>query len=94
MGPAPKNFKGKYDVGEEFNPKKAYNKKLIGARYYLKGFEGRYGKIKSHEEYKLARDILGHGTHTTSTAVGSRAKHATLFDFAGGIAEVGPIGQG
>ncbi|KAL8480866.1 hypothetical protein ACS0TY_027404 [Phlomoides rotata] len=89
MGPAPKNWKGKCNAGKEFNPKKECNKKLIGARYYLKGFEGRYGKIKSHEEYKSARDFLGHGTHTASTAVGSRAKHATLFGFAGGIARGG-----
>lgn len=89
MGPIPKKWKGECEGGEEFNPKTACNKKVIGARYYLKGFEGRYGKIKSQEEYKSARDFLGHGTHTASTAAGSRAEHANLLGFARGVARGG-----
>lgn len=92
MGPVPKYWKGKCEPGEEFNPKKYCNRKLIGARYYLTGFERRYGKInktKDYPEYISARDFLGHGTHTASTAVGSRAKNAGLFGFARGVARGG-----
>lgn len=91
MRPVPKHWKGKCISGEEFNPKKYCNKKLIGARYYLAGFERRYGKIdtKTSPEYISSRDGLGHGTHTASTAVGSRAKTTGLFGFAHGTARGG-----
>ncbi|KAK6145057.1 hypothetical protein DH2020_021877 [Rehmannia glutinosa] len=89
--PIPKYWKGKCVSGEQFNPKKACNKKLIGAKYYLTGFERRYGKINKtkNPEYVSARDFLGHGTHTSSTAVGSRAKDANVFGFARGTARGG-----
>ncbi|KAI3461910.1 hypothetical protein Pfo_018573 [Paulownia fortunei] len=91
MGPVPKYWKGKCVSGEEFNPKKACNRKLIGARYYLTGFERRFGKINKtkNPEYISARDFLGHGTHTASTAVGSRSKDGGLFGFARGTARGG-----
>ncbi|KAK6145022.1 hypothetical protein DH2020_021842 [Rehmannia glutinosa] len=91
MAPVPKYWKGKCVSGEQFNPKKACNKKLIGAKYYLTGFERRYGKINKtkNPEYVSARDFLGHGTHTASTAVGSRAKDANVFGFARGTARGG-----
>ncbi|KAG8371769.1 hypothetical protein BUALT_Bualt13G0122700 [Buddleja alternifolia] len=91
MGPIPKSWKGKCVYGDEFNPEKACNKKLIGARYYKTGFERRYGKINKTKspEYVSARDVLAHGTHTASIAVGSRAKNAGLFGFARGTARGG-----
>ncbi|PIN05580.1 Tripeptidyl-peptidase II [Handroanthus impetiginosus] len=91
MGPMPKHWKGKCIAGEEFDPKKACNRKLIGARYYLTGFERRYGKINKtkNPEYISSRDYLGHGTHTASTAVGSRDMNASIFGFAQGTARGG-----
>ncbi|XP_075521124.1 subtilisin-like protease SBT3.18, partial [Primulina tabacum] len=91
MRPIPKHWKGECVAGEEFNPKKHCNKKLIGARYYLRGFEKEFGKINKTKnfEYVSPRDAVGHGTHTASTAVGSRAKNASLHGFAQGIARGG-----
>ncbi|KAL2470039.1 Subtilisin-like serine endopeptidase family protein [Abeliophyllum distichum] len=91
IGPVPNNWKGKCMPGDKFNPAKHCNRKLIGARYYLTGFERRYGALNKtgYPEYRSARDSLGHGTHTASTAVGSRAKYASLFGFAQGIARGG-----
>ncbi|XP_011090078.1 subtilisin-like protease SBT3.18 [Sesamum indicum] len=91
MGPVPKHWKGKCVAGEEFNPKKVCNKKLIGAKYYLTGYERRFGKINRTRtpEYVSARDVLGHGTHTASTAVGSRAKDVSYSGLARGTARGG-----
>lgn len=90
MGPIPKQWRGACDEGEEFYRKKHCNKKLIGARWYNKGFEAIYGKIKkTAPEYNSARDILGHGTHTASIAAGSTATNASLFGFGGGVARGG-----
>ncbi|KAF8377690.1 hypothetical protein HHK36_031074 [Tetracentron sinense] len=50
-----------------------YKIKLIGARYYLKGYEAYYGPLNNTEDYRSPRDHDGHGTHTTST-VGGRVK--------------------
>ncbi|KAG8366571.1 hypothetical protein BUALT_Bualt17G0093800 [Buddleja alternifolia] len=84
MGLIPKSWKEKCIYRDEFNPEKACNKKIIGARYYKTDFERRYGKINKTKlpEYVSARDVLAHGTHTASTAVGSRAKNSGLFGFA------------
>ncbi|XP_073138163.1 subtilisin-like protease SBT3.18 [Henckelia pumila] len=91
MGPIPKHWKGECVAGDEFHPKKHCNKKLIGARYYLKGFEKAFGKINKtrNKEYISPRDAVGHGTHTASTAVGSRAKDASFYGFASGVARGG-----
>ncbi|KZV25690.1 hypothetical protein F511_04751 [Dorcoceras hygrometricum] len=91
MGPIPKHWKGECVAGDEFNPKKHCNRKLIGARYYLNGFEKTFGKINKTEnrEYISPRDAVGHGTHTASTAVGSRVKNASFYGFARGIARGG-----
>lgn len=48
------------------------NRKLIGARYYLKGYEQHYGPLNTTLDSKSPRDLDGHGTHTTST-VGGRS---------------------
>ncbi|KAA8550925.1 hypothetical protein F0562_002609 [Nyssa sinensis] len=94
MGPVPKSWKGKCESGEQFEAATACNKKLIGARYYLKGFEEQYGPVVSmngngDSEYRSPRDFLGHGTHTASTAVGSIVKNASFFGLAQGSARGG-----
>ncbi|XXG65283.1 hypothetical protein AAC387_Pa05g3030 [Persea americana] len=87
MGPVPSSWKGTCVKGELFNPTKACNRKLIGARYYVKGFEHDYGPLES--EYCSPRDRLGHGTHTASTAVGSIRKNASFFGLGLGTARGG-----
>ncbi|XP_023007061.1 subtilisin-like protease SBT3.18 [Cucurbita maxima] len=72
MFPVPCSWKGKCVKAYRFNPALACNRKLIGARYYLKGFEAEYGGLNTsgNPEFESPRDFLGHGTHTASTAVG------------------------
>ncbi|KAK9227566.1 hypothetical protein WN943_012619 [Citrus x changshan-huyou] len=58
--------------------------KIIGARYYLKGFEQLYGPLNATEDDRSPRDMDGHGTHTASTVAGRRVPNASAF---GGFAE-------
>ncbi|CAE6175802.1 unnamed protein product [Arabidopsis arenosa] len=71
--PIPSSWNGECVGGEEFDASVHCNRKLIGARFYLRGFEETYGPIDftRDPEYRSPRDYLGHGTHTASTAVGS-----------------------
>ncbi|CAI0451705.1 unnamed protein product [Linum tenue] len=64
LGPVPSSWKGTCEV--------ECNKKLIGARYFLKGYE--------------ASDDDGHGSHTSTTTAGSVVSGANLFGFASGSA--------
>ncbi|PON64179.1 Subtilase [Parasponia andersonii] len=91
MSPIPSTWKGKCVTGEMFNPEKACNRKLIGARYYVQGFEMTYGLLNKsgNPEYRSARDFLGHGTHTASTAVGSIVKDASFLGLGTGTARGG-----
>lgn len=91
MRPIPSSWKGVCVEGEKFEPAKACNRKLIGARYYLKGLEQEYGPLNmsGNPEYRSARDFLGHGTHTASTAAGSIVKNASFFGIGQGTARGG-----
>ncbi|KAL5834119.1 hypothetical protein ACOSQ3_017793 [Xanthoceras sorbifolium] len=92
LGPIPSSWKGKCVEGQEFDPKKACNRKLIGARYYLKGFEQMFGPLNTSSgshEYRSPRDYLGHGTHTASTAVGSIVRNASFLGLGRGTARGG-----
>lgn len=94
IGPIPPCWKGECVKGERFNPATACNKKLIGARYYLKGFEQEHGRLNTTEntEYRSPRDFVGHGTHTASTAVGSivvEEESASFFGLGKGTARGG-----
>lgn len=51
--------------------------KLIGARYY---------KSSSSSKINSARDSIGHGTHTASTAAGNHVKDASFYNIAKGTA--------
>ncbi|KAK4589169.1 hypothetical protein RGQ29_019958 [Quercus rubra] len=89
MGPVPKSWKGICQTGDAFNSSNC-NRKLIGARYYLKGYEKHFGSLNTNEDYRSPRDKDGHGTHTTST-VGGRRVHSTsaIGGFAHGTASGG-----
>lgn len=91
MRPVPRTWKGKCVPGQNFDPSTSCNKKLIGARYYVKGFEQEFGPINtsSKSEYRSVRDFLGHGTHTASTAAGSIVTNASFLGFAQGTARGG-----
>lgn len=85
MGPIPARWKGACVPGTKFTTKNC-NKKLIGARYYFKGYEAIFGPLNETVEIKSARDTEGHGTHTSSTAGGRFVAGAGLFGFAPGTA--------
>ncbi|OVA17758.1 Peptidase S8/S53 domain [Macleaya cordata] len=74
FGPPPKKWKGVCEGGKNFT----CNNKLIGARFYPK-----------REEDESARDTIGHGTHTASTAAGNIVKGASFFELAKGNARGG-----
>ncbi|KAI3680863.1 hypothetical protein L6452_35640 [Arctium lappa] len=69
MGPIPVSWKGICQTGPTFK-KSHCNRKLIGARYYLKGYEARYGHLNTTKDSRSPRDMDGHGTHTASTVGG------------------------
>ena len=85
MGPIPARWKGACVPGTKFTTKNC-NKKLIGARYYFKGYEAENGPLNETVEIRSARDNEGHGTHTSSTAGGRFVAGASLFGFAPGTA--------
>ncbi|PNT72756.1 hypothetical protein BRADI_2g48740v3 [Brachypodium distachyon] len=64
--------------------------KVIGARYYLKAYEARYGRLNATNGYRSPRDHDGHGTHTASTVAGRTVPGvAALGGFAAGTASGG-----
>ena len=63
-------------------------RKLIGARYFNKGYESALG-IQLNSSYETARDTDGHGTHTLSTAGGGFVAGANLFGSGNGTAKGG-----
>ncbi|XP_038682485.1 subtilisin-like protease SBT1.1 [Tripterygium wilfordii] len=85
MPPVPAKWKGKCENGKMFSSSNC-NKKLIGARYFYKGYEASHGKINQTVDFLSPRDNGGHGTHTASTAGGSVVDEASLFGFASGSA--------
>lgn len=91
MPPAPPSWKGTCVKGDKFDPAKACNRKLVGARYYISGFEKEFGPLNTtgDAEYRSPRDRIGHGTHTASTAVGVAVKGAGFFGLAWGTARGG-----
>ncbi|TKY67081.1 CO(2)-response secreted protease [Spatholobus suberectus] len=91
LGPVPKKFKGECVTGDNFTLANC-NKKIIGARYYSKGFEAENGPLESVANwifFRSARDSGGHGTHTASTIAGSVVANASLFGIAKGTARGG-----
>ncbi|KAL6997547.1 hypothetical protein U1Q18_007674 [Sarracenia purpurea var. burkii] len=80
LGPVPSRWKGYCESGPDFNSSLC-NRKLIGAKFFTKGFEN----LQSNE-YHSPRDVVGHGTHTASIAVGAPVQNANLFGFANGTA--------
>ncbi|GLJ59029.1 hypothetical protein SUGI_1489020 [Cryptomeria japonica] len=85
LGPVPSRWKGTCESGQAFNSSHC-NRKIIGARYFYKGFQNNVSKINETLEYMSPRDAHGHGTHTASTAAGAAVTGASLLGFASGTA--------
>ncbi|KAH0696920.1 hypothetical protein KY289_014402 [Solanum tuberosum] len=89
MEPVPKSWKGICQEGVAFNASHC-NRKLIGARYYLKGYEAAVGPLNETRDFRSPRDVNGHGTHTASTVGGRRVANASAIGgFAKGTATGG-----
>ncbi|XP_059647607.1 subtilisin-like protease SBT3.9 [Cornus florida] len=86
----PRRWKGICQEGEQFNSSSC-NKKIIGARWYAKGYEAEFGKIDTSDgfEFLSPRDASGHGTHTSSTAAGALINNANFMGLARGLARGG-----
>lgn len=85
LGVVPSSWKGACETGTNFTLSNC-NRKLIGARYFSRGYEATLGPINESKESKSPRDDDGHGTHTASTAAGSSVANASLLGFASGTA--------
>ncbi|XWS25540.1 hypothetical protein CRYUN_Cryun27aG0076800 [Craigia yunnanensis] len=85
LGPVPSGWKGECEVGKNFSSASC-NRKLIGARFFSKGYEAAFGPIDETMESKSPRDDDGHGTHTATTAAGSVVPDANLLGYASGTA--------
>ncbi|KAM7256007.1 hypothetical protein ACFE04_011748 [Oxalis oulophora] len=91
MTPIPLHWKGKCQEGEAFNSSNC-NKKIIGARWFIKGLTHESKNLTSvtkGREILSARDVIGHGSHTASTAAGNFVKHASQDGLASGLARGG-----
>ncbi|KAF5820964.1 putative tripeptidyl-peptidase II [Helianthus annuus] len=82
-GPIPSKWKG----GCENETLVPCNNKLIGAKYYNKGFQARYGKLNS--SMNTAHDHEGHGSHTLSTAGGNFVPGVSINGLGTGTAKGG-----
>ncbi|CAI9267062.1 unnamed protein product [Lactuca saligna] len=85
MSKVPARWKGKCENGTAFIPSLC-NKKLIGARSFSKGLQAAGINISTEYDFDSARDFMGHGTHTSSTAAGSYVFGASHFGYAKGSA--------
>lgn len=67
-----------------------FRRKIVGARYYIKGYLNYYKKLNATEDCMSPRDMDGHGTHTASTVAGRQVHDAAAFGgFASGTAKGG-----
>ncbi|XP_058114215.1 subtilisin-like protease SBT5.4 [Magnolia sinica] len=67
----------------------AIPRKLIGARYFNKGYGAYIGGGPLNASLSTVRDSDGHGTHTLSTAAGRFVPGANIFSYANGTAKGG-----
>lgn len=88
IGPIPAKWKGECVRGQSFGPENC-NRKLIGAKYFLKGYEAHVGPVNTTSDYRSPRDIDGHGTHTASTSAGNFVQGANTLGQARGTAKGG-----
>ncbi|KAJ7532583.1 hypothetical protein O6H91_13G011000 [Diphasiastrum complanatum] len=90
IGTIPRRWKGSCIPGTAFNATNC-NRKLIGARYYIKGYEAEnhHLNLTALGDFLSPRDSSGHGTHTSSTAAGSFVQGANLFGLGNGTAKGG-----
>ncbi|XP_016491507.2 subtilisin-like protease SBT5.4 [Nicotiana tabacum] len=86
FGPIPSRWKG---ICQNDNTTAGFscNKKLIGARYFNKGYIASGGNVSA--SMSTVRDNDGHGSHTLSTAAGNIVHGARVLGVANGTAKGG-----
>ncbi|MEV0425099.1 S8 family serine peptidase [Micromonospora sp. NPDC050495] len=86
--PAPPGWHGTCQTGVMFVAEHC-NGKIVGARYFADTYLAATGGLPDGEVLS-ARDMVGHGTHTASTAAGLPVEHVTIsgrdFDSVSGVA--------
>uniref|UniRef100_I1P4V4 Subtilisin-like protease n=1 Tax=Oryza glaberrima TaxID=4538 RepID=I1P4V4_ORYGL len=88
LPPPPSTFRGRCISTPSFNATAYCNNKLVGAKYFCRGYEAALGHpIDETQESKSPLDTEGHGTHTASTVAGSAVPGANLFGYANGTAQ-------
>lgn len=87
IGPIPSKWHGQCQFGDVRSNKSLCNRKLIGARFFIKGLEAIAGK--QNASMYTTRDIEGHGSHTLSTAGGNFVQGASVFGSGTGTAKGG-----
>ena len=85
LGPVTSTWRGGCEAVTNFTASLC-NRKLIGARFFARGYEATMGPVDESKESRSPRDDDGHGTHTSSTAAGSVVEGASLLGFASGAA--------
>uniref|UniRef100_A0A0E0JWY0 Subtilisin-like protease n=1 Tax=Oryza punctata TaxID=4537 RepID=A0A0E0JWY0_ORYPU len=86
LGPVPSRWRGECQKGQD--DAFSCNRKLIGARFFNKGYASAVGKLNT-SLFDTPRDSDGHGTHTLSTAGGSPVAGASVFGYGNGTASGG-----
>ncbi|KAG5589717.1 hypothetical protein H5410_040231 [Solanum commersonii] len=82
LGPIPSRWKGSCKSEANFNATKHCNKKIIGARWYIKGLMEEYklNQTMVEKSYNLSPlDEDGHGTHVAYTAAGSYVNNIQYY---------------
>lgn len=86
MGPIPDDWKG--ICQNEHDPGFKCNGKLIGARYFNRGWAAGSG-VPLDDALRTPRDENGHGTHTLATAGGAAVRGASAMGYGRGTARGG-----
>lgn len=86
FGPIPSKWRGICDKGRD--PSFHCNRKLIGARYFNKGYASRL-TVPLNSSFETPRDNEGHGSHTLSTAGGNMVPGVSVFGQGYGTAKGG-----
>ncbi|KAL6181749.1 hypothetical protein ACLB2K_048398 [Fragaria x ananassa] len=92
LGPIPSQWKGQCVSGQQFNASTACNNKLIGAKYYIDGFLAENQQpfnTTDSPDFMSPRDVVGHGTHTSTIAGGSFVYNASYKGIGLGIVRGG-----
>ncbi|KAK4797438.1 hypothetical protein SAY86_029764 [Trapa natans] len=84
-GPVPSKWRG--ICQNDHDPAFHCNRKLIGARYFNKGYAAAVGTLNA--TFYSPRDNEGHGSHTLSTAGGNFVPGASVLGYGNGTAKGG-----